>query len=104
MLRRMGIAGRGGFLASLAGLMLAGCPPAASKDNAWQLVLDQVDGNGQVSVDTARAAFVLAFGPLPGVPDPPGVRAVIGSATFATSAVDAHYGELTPDQQVAVEK
>lgn len=81
-------------------VLLSGCPPSKPQptETAWQLVLQQVQKDGTVSVDTARAAFSLAFGPLPGVSRPPGKDSVIGDGTIASRWMDAHAGELTAEE------
>ena len=52
--------------------------------SAWGSLVDQIDANGNVSIGTARAAFSLAVGPLPGVALP---AEPIGHVTCGTIAV-----------------
>lgn len=84
----------------LAALAVAGCHEPDY--DAWDHLLEQTRPDGTVSVDTARAAFVLTVGPLPGVPDPPGKRRLLPDGTLAFDLVLAHWDELTPEQQEAV--
>jgi hypothetical protein len=49
----------------------------------------------------ALAAFVLAFGPLPGVPQPPGKLSLIPDGTIAADWALAVINEVTPEQRAA---
>lgn len=93
----------------LAAALTAGCsharrtaPQATSAASAWQQVLRQIGPQGQVSRDTALAAFTLAIAPLPGVPVPPGPRVVIPSGTLAVSWVMRYWKTLSSAQQQVV--
>ncbi|MEP7361150.1 MAG: basic secretory protein-like protein, partial [Chloroflexota bacterium] len=84
--------------------------PSANSDavyqpNPWQQLLSEAGPNGQVSLDLALKAFVVAIGPLPGVsaPQPPlPTTDEIGPGELAIEWVQQHWGELTQEQQDAV--
>jgi hypothetical protein len=65
-------------------------------------VLDQIGPNGEISLATAEQAYMLAFGPLPGVPTPPKPSGLLPSATLAVSMIVQHYANLTAAQQQVV--
>jgi hypothetical protein len=94
------------------GVALSGCsggtnpgpaenPPPAGP-TAWQSVLEGIGPDGEVDVDTARAAFVLAMGPLPAVAVPAGPGTTIGSGSGAVSWLLRRFADLTPEQRTAV--
>ena len=65
----------GSCVVVILGLLLNGRPsPTGQLDTsdatAWDRVLDQIGPDGDVSFETALAAFSVAVGPLPGVPMP----------------------------------
>jgi hypothetical protein len=76
-------------------------PPAVS---AWQRVLDRIGPDGQVSKSTALAAFVLAIGPLPGVPRPRGPAQQIPDGSGAVRWLLDYYSRLTPGQRSAAQR
>jgi hypothetical protein len=82
----------------------AGPGRTASQASAWQRVLDQVGPEGQVSQGAALAAFVLAIGPLPGVPQPPGGAQEIPDGSAAVRWLLEYYSKLTPGQQSAARR
>lgn len=88
---------RTAFLGALI-VLAAGCHKDADYD-AWQHLLDQVDDEGRMSLDVARAAFSLAIAPLPGVESPAGRRRLIPCGKPAVDEMIAHYDELTDDQR-----
>lgn len=75
---------------------------ASAPVSAWQRVLDQIGPDGSVSKGTALAAFVLAVGPLPGVPQPPGPAQTIPDGSGAVRWLLGYYAQLTRAQQSAV--
>jgi hypothetical protein len=75
-------------------------PPAAA--TVWDKTLDQIKPDGTVDTATALSAFVQAIGPVPGVTSP-GPSKNITSGTIAVDWVIAHWDELTPQQQAAVQ-
>ena len=74
----------------------------ADGGTAWQTTLDEVGPQGQVSLQTALAAFALAIGPVPGAVPTPGTTAPIASGTIAVDWVLADWSQLSPTQQAAV--
>lgn len=72
--------------------------------SAWQQVLDRIGPDGRFDLDAALAAFVLAFGPLPGVPEPPGPRTERPDGSGPLRWLLGHWDELTPDQHSAIER
>jgi hypothetical protein len=72
--------------------------------SAWQRVLDETGPDGQVSKSMALAAFVLAIGPLPGVPQPPGAAQTIPDGSAAVRWLLDYYSELTPGQRSAARR
>ncbi len=71
---------------------------------AWGSVLAQIRPNGTVSKTTALEAFVLAYGPLPGVATPPGRRTGIPSGTLAAQWVVRYLPQLSRRQRAIVER
>ena len=71
-------------------------------ETAWQQELANVDDGGRRSLESALRLFAIAFGPLPGVDAPDDGRAA-EDGTLAYRAVLAHWDELSPEQQAAVE-
>jgi hypothetical protein len=71
---------------------------------AWGRAVAGIRPDGTVPLDTALAAFSVAFGPLPGVEPLQGDPEVIGSASGPTRWILNHWDELTPDQQAAVDR
>jgi hypothetical protein len=78
--------------------------PVPAPVSAWQRVLDQIGPDGSVSEATALAAFVLAVGPLPGVPQPPGPVQTIADGSGAVRWLLGYYAQLTGAQQSAVRR
>jgi hypothetical protein len=72
--------------------------------SAWDKVLDQIGPKGEVSVDTAVAAFSLAYGPLPGAKVPSGPDEAIPSGTMALRWLYAKWDQLTPQQRQAASR
>jgi len=79
-------------------------PPAAPPATAWQRVLSQIGPDGSVSKQTALEAFVLAIGPLPGVPRPAGTAQVIDDGSGPVRWLLGYYSQLTAGQQAAVRR
>lgn len=73
------------------------------EESAFESVLRGID-DGQVPVDVALQAFVLAFGPLPGVEVPSGPVGTIRSGSGPLRWVRANWDRLTTEQQVAVQQ
>jgi hypothetical protein len=71
---------------------------------AWGRAVAGIRPDGTVPLDTALAAFSVAFGPLPGVEPLQGDPEVIGSASGPTRWILNYWDELTPDQQAAVDR
>lgn len=69
---------------------------------AWGRAVAGIRPDGTVPLETALAAFSVAFGPIPGVETPEGDPEVIGSASGPTRWILNHWDELTSDQQAAV--
>ena len=80
-------------------------PPAgeAGGRTAWERVLERIGPDGKVDLKTALAAFSVAVGPLPGVPEPVGRRDRIASGTGAIRWIESHRLELTGAQRAAVD-
>ena len=76
--------------------------PAAT--TAWGRVLAQIRPDGSVSKATAEQAFVLAYGPLPGVRVPPGPKVAIPSGTLAEEWIVSYLRQLTSRQRQVVER
>lgn len=72
--------------------------------SAWARVLAQTRPNGTLSKQTAMQAFVLAYGPLPGVARPPGRRTSIEDGTLAAEWIERYYGRLTARQRAVVRR
>jgi len=64
--------------------------------------LDEVEPDGQVTLQTALDAFALAVGPVPGAVATVGTRSLIASGTIAVDWVLGYWGDLSPTQQDAV--
>jgi hypothetical protein len=77
--------------------------PTPVQESAWDDVVGQISDDGEVSLQTALDAFVLAIGPLPGVAPPAGAGATIPSGTGAVRWLLGHWNELTTEQQAAVD-
>jgi hypothetical protein len=77
--------------------------PSAAPPTAYDAELANVAPDGSRTVDSALRLFAMAFGAIPGVevarPTTP-----IRSGTFALAEVEAHWDELTADQQAAVQR
>jgi hypothetical protein len=73
----------------------------ALEETAWAKVLEQIGPNGEVNLQTALQAFVVAFGPLPGVGSPGGAASEISSGSAVVRWVLRHWEELTKAQQLA---
>jgi hypothetical protein len=69
----------------------------------WQQEMANLEPDGTRSLESALRLFVLAFGPLPGVDGTGAAAGTVDSASPAVGAIRAHWDELTPDQQAAVE-
>lgn len=101
-------------LGLIVGLASAGCSssssPAASSsasggsgaETSWQRVLDQIQPDGSVSVQTALAAFATAIGPVPGGQVPSGPADQIFSGTLAVNWVLSKWSQLSAAQRQAV--
>ena len=76
---------------------------SAEASTAWSNAIAGIRRDGTVPLETALAAFSVAFGPLPGVDTPQGIPEVIGSASGPTRWILAHWDALTTEQQTAVE-
>ena len=91
-------------------LLLNGRPGATSPletsddSTAWDRVLDQIGPAGDVSFETALAAFSVAVGPLPGVQMPSGRVARISSGTGAIRWLEGYRSRLTDEQRAAVDR
>jgi hypothetical protein len=88
-------------------VLSAGCTrtsetPRKPGPSVWDTTLEEIGDDGTVSLATALKAFALAIAPLPGVSVPDTERTIV-SGTIAVNWVLAHWAELTPDQQNAVE-
>jgi hypothetical protein len=81
-----------------------GSPAPNRPKTAWEKVLDQIGPNGEVSKETALAAFSVAIAPLPGAKIPDGPQQTIPSATGALRWVRSHWDDLTSEQRTAVEE
>lgn len=97
--------------ATLVATLAAACsseePPVSPNEtfpppSAYDLVLDQVGPGGEVSLETALAAFSLAIAPLEGTPEPPGPRDPIASGTAAVRWTLGRWADLTAEQKAAV--
>jgi hypothetical protein len=83
-------------------LFAVGCHREEADFDAWDHLLQtSIDEDGTVSVDTARKAFVLTLGLLPGVDAPPGRQRPILDATLAVDWMLSHFDELTEAQKSA---
>jgi len=82
----------------------SGDGPDAESATAWELVLGQIGPDGEVSLETALAAFSLAVGPLPGVSMPAGRVAPIASGTGAIRWLQGYRSELTDEQRAAMDR
>lgn len=71
---------------------------------AWERVLDEVRPDGTVSRATALQAFVLAYGPLPGVARPPGRAMTIADGTLAAQWTTSYRATLTHAQRSIVDR
>ena len=80
-----------------------GKPARPQPKTGWQKTLGQVRPDGTVTTTTALNAFAEAIGPVPGVTPPSGPTGPIESGTIAVRWVLAHWKELTPQQQAAVQ-
>jgi hypothetical protein len=72
--------------------------------SAWDKVADQVRPDGSVSEQTALEAFVLAYGPLPGVHPPAGPPARIPSDDVAGDWITPFLSRLPARQRRLVEQ
>jgi hypothetical protein len=75
--------------------------PAGS---AWAKVQAKISPDGEVSTATALQAFALAVAPLPGVHAPSGAKSNVAEGGETVRWVIAHWDDLTPAQQAAVQK
>jgi hypothetical protein len=72
--------------------------------SAWARVLSETRPNGTLSKATAMEAFVLAYGPLPGVHRPPGRKSRIEDGTLAAEWIERYYSRLTARQKAVVRR
>ena len=77
-------------------------PPLDETITPYAAELDNVDEDGVRSLGSSLKLFALAIAPLPGV-DAVTDRTGVSSGTLALRDVLAHYDELTPEQQAAVD-
>jgi len=77
--------------------------PIDEPDTPWQVELRDVSADGERSLESALRLFAMAYGPLPGVEGVPDSNERV-EGTLARRAILAHYDELTPDQQAAVDE
>lgn len=75
---------------------------AAFMNAPFQKELENVDANGDRTVESALRLFAIAFGPLPGV-DAPTDNTGARSGTLALDEVRRHDAELTPEQRSAID-
>jgi hypothetical protein len=68
----------------------------------WSDILQRIEPDGDVDLDTALAAFSHAVGPLPGVAETSGEPDPF-SGNDAVRWIIHHWGELTPEQQAAAD-
>ncbi|HEY2915987.1 MAG TPA: hypothetical protein VGI98_02115 [Candidatus Limnocylindrales bacterium] len=73
-------------------------------ETPWQLELHQLQPDGTRSLDSALRLFVMAFGPVPGVPGQAAAPGSIASATPAVEAIQAHLADLSAPQREAVQR
>lgn len=78
-----------------------GAAQSASPPTALEQALDGIYGDGDYSKETALAAFVASFGPLPGVASPTSTDDV-DDGTLAIHMVSTYWAELTDEQRAAV--
>ncbi len=71
---------------------------------SWARVLDRIRPNGTVSEQTALQAFVLAYGPVPGVHPPRGPIGKIPDGTMAAEWVLRYRSRLSRRQLRAVDR
>jgi len=92
--------------AAVGGAVGLGSRPAADVNDAsaWELVLDGIGPDGEVSFETALDAFSLAVGPLPGVEMPAGRLEPIPSGTGAIRWLSGYRSRLTDEQRAAVDR
>jgi hypothetical protein len=91
------------------GLLLVGqtrapAERAEGEGTAWESVLSQIGPDGEVSFETALAAFSIAIGPLPGVQIPPGAATTVASGTGAIRWLSGYRSRLTDEQRAAVDR
>ena len=77
-------------------------PAIDETTTAYAAELENVNEDGVRSLDSSLKLFALAIAPLPGV-DVATDRTGVPSGTLALRDILAHYGELTPAQQAAVD-
>jgi hypothetical protein len=77
-----------------------GCGKKAPDPTAWENVTAMIGPDGEVSLDMALKAFVVIYGPVPGVEAPKG-KPVVGilSGTLAAAWVLEHWSKLKPEQR-----
>lgn len=71
---------------------------------AWDRVLQQIRPDGSITKATALRAFSVAYGRLPGVPRPTGVRASVPSGTLAVQWILRYRSTLTRAQRRVVDR
>jgi hypothetical protein len=76
---------------------------APVEQTAWSRLMTQIGPDGEVPLEMALQAFVLAIGPLPGVDTPEGEPGLIVSGTDPLRWVLSRWDDLTPQQQSAVD-
>lgn len=77
-------------------------PTIDETTSAYAMELANVDADGTRTLDSILALFAIAVAPLPGI-DVTLDRTGVSSGTLALRDVVAHYDELTPEQQAAVD-
>ena len=80
-----------------------GTTPTPVQATAWNRVLAGIGPDGVVSFETALAAFTLAIGPLPGVPQPEGRRSLVASGTGALRWLQGYRSRLTQEQRAVLD-
>jgi hypothetical protein len=78
--------------------------PAGPPLSPLEQALTQIRADGSWSKDTALAAFAAAFGELPGVVTPQGVRHGVESSGIALRMLLRYWAEITPEQRSAAKR
>jgi hypothetical protein len=90
-----------GLRGQWAGQSASPSPSSADSLSPLAQAMRGINDDGTWSTETALAVFAAAFGPLPGVPEPPPDRSY-HSGTAALQMVGARWSELTDAQKMAV--